>query len=104
MLEARDDHAKATSAFAGRVNEIKAKTWPYPVASLYLGQMSVEELDAVAADDEQNCEANFYVGEWHLLKGDIASARKRFEQALGICPSNFIERSMTEVEVKRLPG
>ena len=104
MLEARDDNAKATSRFARRAREIEAKVWPYPVASFYLGQVSVEELDAAAADNNQKCEANFYVGEWHLLKGDVASARKRFEQAFGGCPPNLIERDMAEIEAKRLPG
>ena len=104
MLEARGDSAKATSGLAQRTNEIRAKVWPYPVASFYLGQLSVEALDAAAADDDQKCEANFYVGEWHLLKGDVASARQRFEQALGSCPPNFIERGMAETEAKRLPG
>jgi lipoprotein NlpI len=104
MLEARDDSAEATSGFARRVKEIEAKVWPYPVASFYLGQVSVEELDAAAADNDQKCEANFYVGEWHLLKGDVASARKRFEQAFGGCPLNLIERDMAEIEAKRLPG
>jgi lipoprotein NlpI len=104
MLEARGDNAKAASSFARRVNEIKAKGWPFPVVSFYLGQLSVEELDAAAADNDQKCEANFYIGEWHLLKGDVASARKRFEQAISICPQSFIERAMTEIEVKRLKG
>ena len=103
MLEARGDTAQATSGFAGRAKEIKAKVWPYPVVSFYLGQLSVEELDAAAIGDDQKCEANFYIGEWHLLKGDIASARKRFEQALGGCPPNFIERTMAEIEERRLP-
>jgi lipoprotein NlpI len=103
MLEARDDSARATSAFARRVKEIGAKVWPYPVASFYLGQSSVEQLDAAAADNAQKCEANFYIGEWHLLKGDVASARKRFEQAVAGCPPNFIERDMAEIEARRLP-
>jgi lipoprotein NlpI len=103
MLEARGDTAQATSGFAGRAKEIKAKVWPYPVVSFYLGQLSVEELDAAAIGDDQKCEANFYIGEWHLLKGDIASARKRFEQALGGCAPNFIERTMAEIEARRLP-
>jgi lipoprotein NlpI len=104
MLEARDDNAKATSGFARRVSEVAAKVWPYPVASFYLGQMPVEALDVAAADNDQKCEANFYVGEWHLLKGEVAAARKRFEQALAGCPPNFIEREMAEIEAKRLPG
>jgi lipoprotein NlpI len=103
MLEARDDNAKATAGFARRVKEIDSKVWPYPVASFYLGQMSVEQLDAAAADNDQKCEAHFYVGEWHLLKGDVASARKRFEQASAGCPPSFIERDMAEIEAKRLP-
>jgi tetratricopeptide (TPR) repeat protein len=104
MLEARDDNAKATSGFERRVKEIEARVWPYPVASFYLGQVSVEDLDVAAADNDQKCEANFYVGEWHLLKGDVASARKRFEQAFGGCSPNLIERDMAEIEAKRLPG
>jgi lipoprotein NlpI len=104
MLEARDDNSKATSGFTSRAKEIEAKVWPYPVASFYLGQVSVEELDAAAADNDQKCEANFYVGEWHLLKGDVASARKRFEQAFGGCPPNLLERDMADIEAKRLPG
>src|SRR5262249_20725712 len=58
MLEARDDTARAAAAFARRVREIDAKVWPYPVTSFYLGQMSVEALDAAAADDDQKCEAH----------------------------------------------
>src|SRR5262245_10941079 len=104
MLEARADNAKATSGFARRVREINAKVWPYPVASFYLGQVSVEGLDAAAADNDQKCEAHFYVGEWHLLKGDVAAARKRFEQAVQECQSHMIERDMAAVEAKRLPG
>jgi len=103
MLEARDNNASATAALARRVKEIEASVWPYPVASFYLGQLSVAELDAAAADDNQKCEANFYVGEWHLLKGDSASARKRFEQASGGCPPSLIEHDMAQIEAKRLP-
>ena len=61
-------------------------------------------IDAAAADNDQKCEANFYVGEWHLLKGDVVSARKRFEQAFAGCPSNLMERDMAAIEAKRLPG
>jgi lipoprotein NlpI len=104
MLEARADNASATSAFARRVKEIGAKVWPYPVAAFYLGQVSIEQLEAAATDNGQKCEADFYVGEWHLLKGDVAAARKRFEEAAGGCPPTFIEHDMAEIEVKRLPG
>ena len=102
MLEARGDSTKAAAAFARRVQEIEARVWPYPVASFYLGQVSVEELETAAADDAQKCEADFYVGEWHLMKGDVASARKRFAQASG-CPRNLIERDMAAIEESRLP-
>jgi rhomboid protease GluP len=64
--------------------------------------MPVEALDAAAADNDQKCEANFYVGEWHLLNGDGAAAHQRFEQALAGCPPNFIEREMADIEAKRL--
>ncbi len=103
MLEARGTVEKANFGLAQRAAEIEGKIWPYPVASFYLGQMSAADLDAAAADADQKCEANFYIGEWHVLAGDTASAAKRFEQALASCPPNFIERRMAELEAKRLP-
>lgn len=104
MLEARGNTSKGSSALERRVAEIGATVWPYPVASFYLGKISVAELDAAAADPGQKCEADFYIGEWHLAKGDVAAARKRFEQAIEGCAPNFIERGWAELEAKRLAG
>lgn len=102
MLESRTDTAKAASALASRAREINPKAWPAPVASFYLGRISLEQLEAAAASDDQRCEAGFYVAEWHLAKGDAAAARKRFEEAVARCPASFIERAMAETEIKRL--
>ena len=77
---------------------------PAPVASFYLGRISIEQLEAAAANDDQRCEAGFYVAEWHVAKGELAAARKRLEEAASRCPKTFIERSMADTELKRLPG
>jgi lipoprotein NlpI len=73
-------------------------------SAFYLGQTTLAQLEAAAAGDGEKCEVDFYVGEWHLLKGDAASARARFKQALSRCPANFIERKMAEIESKRIAG
>lgn len=104
MLESRTDTARAATALASRAREINFKAWPAPVASFYLGRMSLAQLEAAAANDDQRCEAGFYVAEWNLAKGDVADARKRFEEAVARCPKTFIERSMADTELKRLPG
>ncbi len=54
--------------------------WPAPVVALYLGKgtpvavMSGAEHPDPKTHKEQLCEANFYVGLWHLLKDDRANS------------------------------
>jgi hypothetical protein len=38
------------------------------------------------------------VGEWQLLQGDRAAARRRFEEAVGICPKSLVEYTAAQAE------
>lgn len=83
--------------------------WPGPVLKLYLGRLTPEAVHEAAGHDDaaiqknQNCEADFYVGEWHLLAGDTADAKSLLQRAAANCPPDFVEFDMAAAELKRLP-
>jgi tetratricopeptide (TPR) repeat protein len=76
--------------------------WPYPVAELYLGRRTAVATLAAPGKAGDSCEAQFYVGEWHLLKGDRAAARTALQLAVEMCPSTFIESLGALAELARL--
>lgn len=86
-------------ANAGRV---KTKEWPYAVTELYLGKrLPVATLDAAVKPDH-HCEAQLYIGQWHVLKGNAADAETALKVAVETCPKNFIEHTAAVAELKRL--
>jgi lipoprotein NlpI len=80
--------------------------WPTPVVTLYLGKSNpVAVIAAVSSADpkmNQMCEANFYLGEWHLIKGEKEHARSFFTKAENECPSNYLEYACAVSELERL--
>ncbi|MEK6551225.1 MAG: tetratricopeptide repeat protein [Pseudomonadota bacterium] len=106
--------ARTRSGTDGR-NELTANTvkldttkWPAPVVALYLGKSSpVAVLKSAEHADpkthkEQLCEANFYIGQWQLTKGDRASATASLRTARDHCPKTFVEYTGAVHELKRL--
>jgi lipoprotein NlpI len=57
---------------------------------------------AAATTPAQTCEAQFYVGEWKLLRGDKAGATAAWQAAADSCPRSFTERKGASAELKRL--
>jgi rhomboid protease GluP len=76
--------------------------WPYPVYSLFLGELRPVEVMAKAADNNQRCEAAFYNGEWYLMSGDTTEARQLFQTALSSCPTTYLEYDGAKGELNRL--
>jgi tetratricopeptide (TPR) repeat protein len=94
-----DDGTGELIAYAER---LKAKDWPYPVIEFYLRRRTVEELRDAASTPEQKCEAEFYIGEQHLLDGKSDRAKASLQAATEICPKTFIEYAGAVSEIKRL--
>jgi lipoprotein NlpI len=86
--------------------------WPGPVANLYLGQASTDEILEAAKDPfldgtgqkEQSCEAYFYAGQFALLNGDKASAIHLFRSAVATGVTTFIEYDAARLSLERLGG
>ena len=108
------DIADRLSNLPSRLGEaskaIDGKLWPAAIVRLYLGQMTFEEVLAVAnaseglAKREMVYEANFFYGESLLIHGDKDGARRLFEAAAADCPTIPPDRWGAELELKALGG
>jgi tetratricopeptide (TPR) repeat protein len=79
----------------------KTKDWPYGVLEFYLGRRTLAQLLADAASTEQKCQAEFYAGELHLVRGMRADALQAFKTALEICRKDLLEYEGAVIEIKR---
>ncbi len=68
-----------------------AREWPRPVVEFYLGTRSADQMLTAAATPEERCEAQYYLGEWHLLHRDRAKAMDALQAAADTCPKDFYE-------------
>lgn len=79
--------------------------WPAPLIRLFLGKFNVEQTLAAAADTDpqtkaaQTCEANFYGGEFALLKKNKKEAQRLLKLAADNCPPSFIESTAAVAEL-----
>jgi lipoprotein NlpI len=103
LSKARDGDAReAKSSLTRTAGKLKAGDWPLPIVELYLGKKSVQAAEAAAKTPEQKCEAQFYIGEWHLSRKDRAEATKALQAAVDSCPKDFVEYRAAVAELKRV--
>lgn len=76
--------------------------WPKPLLDLFAGRASPQDVERRAAGNpNQKCEADFYVGEWRLGRGDAGRARDLFQTASGECPRDYIAFDAAQRELRR---
>ena len=94
--------------FAQQAGQIDSSKWPAPVLSLFFGRSTPEQTLATAAnpdsvkDKNQRCEAEFYVGEYLLLRKETPKALAHFRTARDKCPLDFVEYQGAAAEMARL--
>jgi tetratricopeptide (TPR) repeat protein len=93
------DRDLATGIAAAHLNR---EAWPFPVIEFYLGNRSEAEMMSAASTPDEQCEAQFYLGEWHLLRGKRAAATASLRIAVNTCPKNFYEYDGALAELTRL--
>lgn len=82
--------------------------WPAPVVGLYLGNSSPDAVARAASNPDParardlKCEASFYIGQWHVLRGARDAAIPLLKEAESTCPRSFIEREGAAAELTRL--
>ncbi|MEQ1715785.1 MAG: tetratricopeptide repeat protein [Hyphomicrobium sp.] len=94
--------AKADAQTEGYARRLKASQWPVPILDLFLDRRSPEAARDAATNEDERCEADFYIGQWRLLKGDRAAASQLMKSAVAICPKTFFEYAAAVAELKRL--
>ena len=82
--------------------------WPAPVVGLYLGNTQPDAVSRAASTTDParardlKCEAGFYIGQWHVLRGAREAAIPLLKEAESTCPRSFIEREGAAAELRRL--
>jgi lipoprotein NlpI len=89
------------------VAERALEGWPRPLLRLYLGQATPDEVRVAAkmGSDEKAraCQASFYVGEYHWLRGNLNTAVPILSEAAIACPHEMLEYDGAISELGRLP-
>jgi len=82
--------------------------WPGPLINLYLGKVTPGEARAASArgdtetQTDRTCEAAFFIGEYELLRKDVATAKTQFQDAVKSCPYTSDERDGAVAELQRM--
>ena len=107
-LDIANKRSSLPTRLANSAKKIDMTKWPAPVIRLYLGELGPDAVLA-AADDanpqtktDQVCEANFYIGELMLQRGDKADAMRLLRLAASACPKRFMEYSGAVAVLKAL--
>ncbi|ALL70138.1 TPR repeat precursor (plasmid) [Paraburkholderia caribensis MBA4] len=93
--------------FANDAAVLDHAKWPWPIIAFYSGKLSAPQLlasaDGAAEGDRKRrlCEANTYLGEANLSRGDNEAATKAFESAVNNCPPGDIEKALATYELKQ---
>ncbi len=96
------------SEFEQDVRALPNDVWPAPVLRAYLDQIGPAALLAAAAHSdartqaEQLCEANYYLGQWHVIRREQERAAAHLRAAHSQCPRFFLEYTGAAAELKRL--
>lgn len=84
------------------------KDWPEPVALMLLGEISREQCLKEAKsknarlENEQKCEAYFYIAEDCIIKGEKKEAAEYLRKCLNTGVKNFYEYDLAGAELKHL--
>ena len=102
VARTRAGDTAAAAELETNAGHLKTREWPYAVVELFSGKRSAAAtLEAVPAPNYR-CEAQYFIGQWHIAKGDTAEAVKALETAAAACPKTIFEYQLTLAELKRL--
>lgn len=96
------------TTLAKYVDDFSISDWPMPLLDLYRGKLKPDEVHPSARQSDtgkysgQVCEADFYIGEWHIVRGSAEVAKPLIAHAAAECPKNFIEYYAAQAEASRL--
>ncbi len=93
---------RANAVMVQALKKADPAAWPYNIIRFFDGQMTAEDLLAVAADNDQRTEAHAYIGMYLLLNNKNAEARIQFEWVKEYGTRNYYEYALALSELERL--
>jgi lipoprotein NlpI len=96
------------AALQRNASAIDLKSWPGAVVGFYLGKSTADQVASAArtgnakAQHDQQCEADFYLGEQTLLTGDKDEGKRLLGEAADTCDHRFIEYMGAKAELERV--
>ena len=102
LARARAGETSALAELQARAGRFKIKNWPYAMIELYLGRRTPEQALAAVSNPIEYCQAQFYIGQWHIVKGNAGLAAAPLQAAIATCPKDFIEFTSAVAELKRM--
>ena len=102
LARARAGSAAGREELTRYATRLTTADWPAPIVGLYLEREPPPAVERAADTPEKRCEAQFYLGQWQLLRGERAAAAKALQAAVDTCPKSFIAFHAASEEIKRL--
>jgi lipoprotein NlpI len=102
LARTRSGAQTAAAELETNAKNLKQPDWPFPVVELFLGRQTPETTLAAATKSDEQCQAQFYVGEWHLLQGDRPAGKKVLQAAVDSCPKTLMEYTVARAELQQL--
>jgi tetratricopeptide (TPR) repeat protein len=108
-LDLAERRNNVPSHMAEAAKQLDMTVWPAAIIHHFLGDLNVTQTLEAAFDSDpktklgQTCEANFYSGEFALLRKDRKEAQRLLRLAANDCPRGFIESTgaIAELIIKR---
>ena len=108
LARSRSASADGKAELALNTSGVDGKKWPAAVVALYLGEGDLDIVISQAADPDpeadkvRRCGAHFFLGEWHLLRGEKPQALTLLTQTKNSCPRRTVEYDGAIAELERL--
>lgn len=97
------EQAAATKELRDLRKQAGTEQWPLPIVDHLLGSIDEKELLGKADQKKlQHCEANFFIGHAHWLRGNSAAARRSFEAVRSACKESDFEYRASAAAMKKL--
>jgi tetratricopeptide (TPR) repeat protein len=85
------------------LNKIIQKPWPLPLIELFLRERAPEDtFNLIGAQPQARGEAHFYVAQWHLLRGNLATAKTHLRRARSRLARHTSEQFIARAELRRM--
>jgi lipoprotein NlpI len=110
LAEIEISKQQADKTLAELLPKLDEKQWSRQIAAFYLGQISEQQLLAVASDNvtepkqlaEQLCEVYFYLAKWHALQNNPTQAIEYYKKTLSTNIYEFVEHRYARLEMAKL--